>query len=152
MSALKNLFEKVSSLFSAKAESEPRMHPIESPRNLDNANDFITPLCTVHMDTEEYERLRNQERSANINELSKEDIERLRETDAFMYFSIPESQRTGYRRSIAEPPGKRRSRSISRRTVISVEAHPNLALEELLNIDYDDQNEAAFPPTEDSSN
>ena len=130
-----NLIKRASGIFSTQADSEPKLQ-VKCEKNFANADDFITPLCTIRVDAEEYERLRNQEQDIDINTLTKEEIDRLRTSDPFMFYSIPESQRTSNCHPIPAPPKRRRVR-ISRHTAISVEAHPSLIFEELLNNDND---------------
>ena len=94
----------------------------------------------------------------DIERLSKEDVQSLRTTDPFMYYSIPGIRRANMnlqgiedidhsntgalcssevqtpRKDSSAPPKNKRSRrstKVTRQTCISCEAHPHLLMEEL---------------------
>ena len=94
-----------------------------------------------------------------IRSLSEEEIKSLRETDPFMYYSIPGVHRAATLLDLVDDfdhsnkdalcrrggqghdrrklPVKRQKASVSRRTAISFEAHPSLILDDLFDEDED---------------
>ncbi len=69
----------------------------------------------------------------DITGLSQHDVESLRTTDPFLYYSIPEEVRQqAPDQSVFSNSGQEKSTAVPRQTRISFEAHPTLIMEDLL--------------------
>lgn len=129
----------------------------EVPRD---ANANATTLGVFQVRADEYER--RSKNQPDIKEpTSLEEIKALRDTgDMFTYYSLPTVRRTAMKLDVdpsslaaaacatssgqvhirvpTKDPSKRRRATTLRRTCISVEAHPSVVLEDLLDDLYDD--------------
>lgn len=106
--------------------------------------DYMTPVATVSMSMEDYESRCHQRRRqdvANARDMSPEDLDRLHATDPFSYYSIPSLRQSSMKlldeedckRTMEGPSANKRRRStVSRKTSLSVEAYPDLVMEDLL--------------------
>ena len=119
--------------------------------------DYMKPIATITMSADEYERRRDvaQQRQICTSSMSPEEVRSLHDADPFMYYSIPgvhraalildddlhdsyadllvDFPRNGRCHDYSAPPERKRPRrTVSRRTQISFEAHPNLIMEDLL--------------------
>lgn len=106
-----------------------------------SSSQVVGSLGMIRVKAEEYER--RSKNQPEIEDMSPDEIMSLRDADPFSYYSIPSVRRAAlvfddatkpsHRQRCTEPSDAKRRRTVNmRRTCISVEAHPSVILDDLL--------------------